>query len=120
MEAVRTFLGQEILISCEKVGDDLNVLCCGGELKHIGAVSVARPEMVGDIMRVSISTISVDGHKEDDLSRVIARLFCKASGTTVAVACGIHYDGIGLDEIVRIEAIVKEMTDELIARELSA
>ena len=120
MEVVRTFLGQQILLSCEKIGNDLNVLCCGGEQKHIGAVSVARPEMVGDVMRVSISTIAGDGHKEDDLSRMIARRFCKASGTTVAVVCGIHYDGIGPDEIAEIGTIINEMTEELIGREFLA
>jgi len=105
MEISRIIEGRGITISAKYIGEDLNILCCGGDRAHIGAVSLATSCHRGHKTQASVSTITVLAHRDDELSCVLAERFCKALGCTVLVACGIHYDQISPEQI---QTVVKE------------
>jgi len=54
--------------------------------------------------------LTVPGHKEDELIRLIALDLAKKTKKTVAVTCGIHIDEISMEDIV----LVSETTWDLV------
>jgi len=94
------------------LGPDYQILISGGQA-HVGASAVAvcydRKQA-----KVNVSQIAVYGHKEDELARLMAEKLCRATGSTVAVTAGIHFDGLNSSEIKQILEITESLMDQLI------
>lgn len=78
-------------------GDDLKVTVTGGERPHIGWVVVARPHPATDDparTSVSSSALCLPSHREEPLARPIAEALAHGLGATVAVAAGVHTEGL--------------------------
>lgn len=71
-------------------GADLSVTITGGELEHIGAVSLAvyEPERAS----ATVSTLTVYTHRDDRVSAEAAKRLSRALGCTVSAAAGVHID----------------------------
>ena len=101
------------------MGDHFIVTVSGGKT-HIGAASLAEPYYSGDDsthMSASVSTLTRTNHREDVIAGHMASGISSALGVPVLVCCGIHLDGITVDEIDNINknaAILQEKVIELI------
>lgn len=71
-------------------GSDLSVTICGGELEHIGAVSLAVYEPERD--SATVSTMTVFTHRDDRVSAAAARRLSRILRCTVSVSAGVHID----------------------------
>ncbi len=98
------------------VGEDIDILISGGDKPHIGAVAVAQtvPCLHKDGNTVSISIITLPGHKDDVIARMAAQTVARTTGGNVVVSCGIHISGITEDEIETVIEISREMIDGLL------
>ena len=88
-------------------GVDRIVIITGGDRPHIGAVAtactIADPDRAG-CREVSVSVITLPGHREDEIARKVARTLTKRFGVNVAVSAGMHWDGIpprGIQTVIR-------------------
>lgn len=97
-------------MTCTAMGRDLAVTLAGGDREHIGAVALGLPRPAGD--GATTSVLAVLGHREDDLARSVATRLASRLGVAVCVACGIHVDAIGREEL----ASVLDMSGELAER----
>lgn len=100
-----------------RMGEDLCVSLSGGDSPHIGAVALAVPHPgLRDSTEAdaSVSLLTVTGHKEDELSRNIARNMAIACNCRVSVSCGIHVENAGKKDIDRILAVAAEMTEQAV------
>lgn len=70
------------------IGEDLAITVTGGEAPHIGAAALAfqRDGIV------TVSSLTVPGHREEELASACAETLCRATGHTTLVSCGIHID----------------------------
>nr|WP_310443134.1 hypothetical protein [Tissierella sp.] len=105
-------------------GKDVSVCIFGGDVPHIGAVSVAVPRksLTGDGSNsASASVICITGHKEDELARLIALRLSSKWQCNVTVSVGVHVDDAKKDDIDiigrNIEELVRNFTDK-VAREV--
>jgi hypothetical protein len=114
LQVVRTVGGQELTLQIHLAGQDIQLLCFGGDKPHIGAVSLASPYYRDGAVRASVSTLTALTHREDLLSRQLADLFCRHFNSTAAASCGIHFDQISPEMIGRIQETVLQMADELV------
>ena len=103
---------------CVAMGRDFSVTLDGGQA-HIGAVAVAQPRPshreAGGVSATA-SVIALLGHKEDDLARSVANRLAAALEATVSVACGIHLEQPGPDELRQVLALAEALTGDLLAR----
>lgn len=103
-----TFLGRPLELTVDRVGDALAVRCNGGDIPHIGSVSLAQPYVVGARRSASVSGASVVGHKDSELGNRMANYIAKETGQVVAVVCGIHYHNLAADHL---NALVEHVMD---------
>lgn len=113
-ELERLISNQKITLKAVLIGNDIQVLCYGGDKPHIGAVSLAVPYESGNMTGASVSTLTALTHREDLISRQLAEGFCKSLKASVAVSCGIHFDQISKELILEIQDVVMDMSKELI------
>jgi hypothetical protein len=108
MERVDT---HNITYKIDKTQSGIQVLLTGGDLPHIGAVSVIGPD-------TELHTVTFPGHKEAVISEKWAmEIFAHTDPKQpVVVSCGIHYDGITAEGI----RLVIERTDELLEKILDS
>lgn len=102
-----TLLGKEIFIHVFDTGDGLNVLIEGGDRGHIGAVAAAGPAL-------EVSTITFPGHKEGMICRRWAEVLANAFQCPAVVSAGVHYDGIGGQEIREIVDVLERILMEIV------
>lgn len=96
-------------------GTDRIVIITGGDSPHVGAVAaaygIADPERAG-CREVSVSVITLPGHREDEIARSMARTLTKRFGVNVAVSAGMHWDGItprGIETVIRNSGLLCEI-----------
>jgi hypothetical protein len=106
MECRREFRGKEIIAKIERLEHGICVLLTGGDLYHVGAVSVADTED-------GVHTIVLPGHKDQYIGEVWAGKLCEKTRMPVSVTAGIHYDQITKAEIEQIQTLAQEMLDEV-------
>lgn len=99
----RELYGHEIEAVITKMPRDIHILLAGGELPHIGAISIFQNGQ-------QEAHTELAGHKEGGISskwakELSARFLCR-----VTVVCGIHYDNAARE---MIEEIVRR-TDEML------
>lgn len=89
-----------VALTAMRCGNDLNVSVTGGTSAHIGAVSLAvyEPERAS----ATVSTLCVYTHRDDVLSRAIAKELSSRLGCTVCVSAGIHIDDASPQDILTL------------------
>ena len=117
MKIERTIDSIALVLSHEKIGDDLQVTVYGGDKHHLGGVAFAYPTKshYRDAMTVSVNTITAPGHKDYVVANSVAERVCKALNIPTLVSVGIHVDHASKGQIESIIKEVDSMTTELIS-----
>jgi tagatose-1,6-bisphosphate aldolase non-catalytic subunit AgaZ/GatZ len=105
----RTLYEKEITAYVLQPGHGLHVSVFGGELSHIGAVSIVSPDGV-------CNTVQFPGHKEGSVSEAWAKALAEAGHLPVVVEAGIHYDHLRSEGIEAVVALCNELLHEVLAR----
>ena len=103
-------LGFPIKALLSKSGGDWLVQITGGCAPHIGSVSVGY--WLQD--RAEVKTILLPTHRDDVVSELFAGALAERLHSTVAVACGIHYENPGKEGLSQIVACTRELLDEIL------
>ncbi|MCD7920625.1 MAG: hypothetical protein LUG45_11290 [Clostridiales bacterium] len=105
-------LSKTITVDLLLAGSDWNVLISGGDKPHVGSISVARPDRSGE---VSLEKIVLPSHKDDYVGDRYAAALAAVTGQTVAVSCGIHYDGLSKLGIAQVMEAMEALLTEVCA-----
>ena len=105
-----------IYLETKEIGKDLLVAIYGGDEHHIGGVATAypTPSHYRDATTVSVSTLTLPGHKDYVVANTAAEKICKALEIPVVVTVGIHYDNATSKDIEEIISVVNALVDEII------
>ena len=106
-----------IYLDLKKIGKDLLIAIYGGDEHHIGGAAVAypTPSHYRDATTVSVSTMTLPGHKDYVVANTAAEKICKALETPTIVTVGIHYDNATKDDINEILFAVDVLAQDVIA-----
>ncbi|WP_434510820.1 hypothetical protein [Desulfitobacterium sp. AusDCA] len=99
-------------LTCVPMGNDLCVIISGGEVPHLGAVSVSQVrKSLSDSQKISSSTsiITLLGHKEDALAKEVSESLASQLNKNIVCCCGIHLDNATSTEIETVIIIVKKL-----------
>lgn len=96
----REILGYPMTVELLKAGEDLQVCILGGVSPHIGSVTTAWQTAEG----VKLHTWIGLGHRDDVIGDQYAQKIAEATGHTVCVSCGIHYERITKEKIRQVVA----------------
>lgn len=105
----RQVLGYPLRARAEALGEDWSVTVTGGCSPHIGSVSLAHWED-GEL---EVDTRLLSGHRDDVVGEKFARRLAEATGKTVSVACGIHYDRPTPPQLEEVVAQAEGLLEEL-------
>ncbi len=97
-------------------GEDLTLTVTDGDLPHIGCVVVSRPHAASDDPErtsVTSSVLCFPPHREESLARPIAETLARRLGVTVAVAAGVHTEGLTQAGIAAYLRLGKRLTERL-------
>ncbi|MBY8997319.1 MAG: hypothetical protein KGD60_06285 [Candidatus Thorarchaeota archaeon] len=105
-----------IFIETKEIGNDLLIAIYGGDTHHIGGVATAYPteSHYRDATTVSVSTLTLPGHKDYVVANTAAEKICKALEVPTVVTVGIHYDNASNKEIEEIISVVNALVEEII------
>lgn len=110
MKWERSVLGRPVCCTLTQLDDGIHVLLTGGDLSHIGAVSVCDPAKAPE-------TITLPGHKEQYITEPWAKAIANAARQRCCVVCGIHYDSASPEDIRRIlsetDQLLRQILEEL-------
>ena len=106
-----------IYLEVKEIGKDLLIAIYGGDEHHIGGAAVAypTPSHYRDATTVSVSTMTLPGHKDYVVANTAAEKICKALETPTIVTVGIHYDNATKDDINEILSAVDVLTQDVIS-----
>ncbi len=99
----------ELGLTAWKMGDDI-LVCIYNKNIHLGAVAVSQYDVKSQ--RVSTSTITTLGHKDDVIAQKASYLVCKRTKRTVCAIAGVHVDNITAEEIDKILKNVGNLVEE--------
>lgn len=80
-----TLFGKKITAELTRLDQGVQVLVAGGDLSHVGAVSIVDPEG-------HITTTQFPGHRDGVVSRRWAEALAETGNIPAVVTAGIHYD----------------------------
>ncbi|TXT56583.1 MAG: hypothetical protein BAJATHORv1_20173 [Candidatus Thorarchaeota archaeon] len=105
-----------IILDFDYIGNDIRVLIYGGDQHHIGGVAIAYPTKshYRDAITISVSTLTLPGHKDYIVANSAAEKIAKALEQTCVVLVGIHVDNASSQEITAIIEAVDDMVNEVI------
>lgn len=103
----RSLYGHEITACVSLLTRDIHVLLTGGQLPHIGAVSVYSGG-------TAEGAIQPHGHREQLLTDRWAQTLSRQFGCRAAVVGGVHYDALRPDQIEAVVTTADEMLNEAI------
>ena len=106
-ELKRTLFGADITAQASVLDEGVHVLLTGGECSHVGAVALAQN---GELLACP----SFPGHKEQVVCERWALALSRETGGGAVAACGIHYDGLGREQIAEVVGLTDDMLDELL------
>ena len=106
-----------IFLDVKEIGNDLLIAIYGGNAHHIGGAAVAypTPSHYRDAMTVSVSTMTLPGHKDYVVANTAAEKICKALETPTIVTVGIHYDNATKNDIEEIISVVDSLVQDAIS-----
>ncbi|MBE6990368.1 MAG: hypothetical protein E7426_06455 [Ruminococcaceae bacterium] len=96
------------------LGEDLMVCVTGGEA-HLGSavLAVHRPSLRDDGTDSATSgVLNVAGHKDEFMLRELAEKLSALSGRQVICFGGIHYDGLGPEELAQFADMNRQALEE--------
>ncbi len=100
-----------------EIGADLVVKVYGGEKPHVGAVAVAipRPSLAdAGVVSSTVSVITLTGHKEDDLAKMMAGKLSATLNRITVLTAGIHTDNITSEGIKIFEENAVRILEHLL------
>ncbi|MFW9812889.1 MAG: hypothetical protein ACFFF9_10550 [Candidatus Thorarchaeota archaeon] len=105
-----------IYLDVKEIGKDLLIAIYGGDEHHIGGAAVAypTPSHYRDATTVSVSTMTLPGHKDYVVANTAAEKICKALETPTIVTVGIHYANATKDDIDQIVSVVDALVQDAI------
>jgi hypothetical protein len=108
--------GHSIYLETKEIGNDLLIAIYGGDAHHIGGVATAYPTTshYNDATTVSVSTLTLPGHKDYLVANTAAEKICKALEVPTVVTVGIHYDNATASDIEEIISVVNSLVDDII------
>jgi hypothetical protein len=98
------------------VGEDLLTCIWGGTQPHIGAVAMAlpRPSIAdANVVSSTSSVLTVLGHKEDELVKMVSERLSARLHKNVVVAAGVHWDHLEEDAITEIMDNCRALADRV-------
>lgn len=98
------------------MGKDFCVTVTGG-LVHVGCAAMAVPHPgLTDPAQTSatVSVLNAAGHRDGALAQRISKRLSASLGCTVAVVCGVHFDGLGQMEIARITKLADTLSQTIL------
>lgn len=106
-----------IFLEVKEIGKDLLIAIYGGDAHHIGGAAVAypTPSHYRDATTVSVSTMTLPGHKDYVVANTAAEKICKALETPTIVTVGIHYDNATKNDIDEIVSVVDALVQDAIS-----
>ncbi len=106
-----------IFLDVKEIGKDFLIVIYGGDAHHIGGAAVAYPTKshYRDATTVSVSTITLPGHKDYVVANSAAEKICKALETPTIVTVGIHYDNATKEDIDEIISVVDALVQDVIS-----
>ncbi|TET07156.1 MAG: hypothetical protein E3J86_13905 [Candidatus Thorarchaeota archaeon] len=106
-----------IFLDVKEIGKDLLVAIYGGDAHHIGGAAVAYPTQshYRDATTVSVSTMTLPGHKDYVVANTAAEKISKALEIPAIVTVGIHYDNATKKDIDNIISVVDALVQEVIS-----
>lgn len=106
-----------IFLDVKEIGNDLLIAIYGGNAHHIGGAAVAypTPSHYRDATTVSVSTMTLPGHKDYVVANTAAEKICKALETPTIVTVGIHYDNATKNDIEEIISVVDSLVQDAIS-----
>ena len=98
-------------------GEDIVIIIGGGET-HIGAVGVSTPAVSPHFKDkiVSSSIITLPGHKDDIVCKLIGEKISKKLNKNICVITGIHYDNLTKEEIEEILNLCNMLIDKILEK----
>jgi len=104
-------------LDVKEIGKDLLVAIYGGDAHHIGGAAVAYPTQshYRDATTVSVSTMTLPGHKDYVVANTAAEKISKALEIPAIVTVGIHYDNATKKDIDNIISVVDALVQEVIS-----
>ena len=107
-----------INIESRWIGSDLLVTIYGGDVPHVGSVSVASVSKspFRATNTISVSTMSQPGHKDYVLSGRVAEQLARELGVSVITTVGIHINDATRSDIDAIIGTVDALVEELVLR----
>ena len=96
------FRGKQVTCEIIRLDAGIHVLLTGGDRSHIGAWSMAQPDS-------PVQTTQLPGHRDGEVSERWAELLSRATGETVFVVCGIHYDNLSREELTKLLGLLKDL-----------
>lgn len=98
-------------------GKDIGISVTGGDRPHIGAVAVAQcaPGINRkERLNVSVSVITLTGHKEDEIAKTMAMKLSREFSVNVMVSAGMHWDVISTRGINAVCENSRKLSDAII------
>ena len=106
-QLTRRLLGRKISADILCLEQGLHVSVYGGDLPHIGAISIVSPDGM-------CSTIQFPTHRDSAVSERWARTLATAGYCPSVVEVGIHYDQINEQGISDVLFITSEMLNDVL------
>ena len=106
-----------IFLDVKEIGNDLLIAIYGGDAHHIGGAAVAYPtqSQYRDATTVSVSTMTLPGHKDYVVANTAAEKISRALEIPTIVTVGIHYDNATKKDIDEIISVVDALVQDVIS-----
>lgn len=104
-ELTGELLGRTVTAEVLCLEGGIHVSIYGGDLPHIGAVSVVSPDGV-------CSTVEFPGHRDGAVSERWAKALSSAGYCPAVVEAGIHYDNLSRQGIADVLSLTDKMLDD--------
>ncbi len=116
----REYRSRTITLEARWIGEALVTTVYGGDTAHVGGVSVATisESEYRRVPTVSVSTISVPGHKEYVLSSPLAERICREMRCTVILMLGIHLEHASSEDIATVSSLADELVSEMLSKRM--
>ncbi|TFF68540.1 hypothetical protein EU520_00235 [Candidatus Thorarchaeota archaeon] len=118
MKLEREYRSRKITLEARWIGDDFATTIYGGDAAHIGGVSIATvsESKHRGVPTVSVSTVSVPGHKEFVLSAPLAERICRRTHCTVTLMLGVHFDDATSGDIDAVSSLLEDLVSEMLSK----
>lgn len=107
LELTYELFDEKITAHVTELENGINAAVFGGQLPHVGAVSIAASP--GEC-----HTTEFPGHRDSAVSRRWAESLCEKFSCPVVVSAGIHYDNLSREGIDAVLELSEEMLNYVI------